>query len=218
MQAKFIDFGTRLDISFINDDVVSDIMYSGSFYNTMGDFIVLIEGKEFYDYCSTAFPGFSMKVNFFAKSMHHTFKADYIDTVIINNMKLVRVSLKTTVDEISRREFPRMALSIMAKVYVTTDTKMEYGFDALTADISLKAVSLYSTLKIPPDETPENYAVGVTLRRNSFVLPCKLIRVAPSYEHEKFFNKYVFGIDYSADKDLKERLLFAFFEYKKYSY
>jgi hypothetical protein len=218
MQAKFIDYGTRLDISFVNDGVVSDVMYSGSFNNTVGDLVVLIEGEEFFEYCSTAWPGFQMEIVFFTGGIKHFFRAEYMETTSVNHVNLVRVKCKSPVEEISLRSLERVKLSVMAKVYVTTETKMEYAFDALTEDISLNSISLYSTFRIPEGETPVTYTVGLTLRRSSFLLPVKLLRTQASGEHEKFHNKYIFLIDFSANKEMKDNLLFALFEYKRRSY
>jgi hypothetical protein len=159
-----------------------------------------------------------MEIVFFVKGMKYVFRAEYMDTTVINHTNLVRIKCMSPVEEVSRRALPRVVVSAMAKVYVTTDTKMEYSFDALTQDISLNSISLYSTVKIPPGETPDVYAVGLTLHRSTFMLPVKLLRSKPSDQHEKFKFNYIFMIDFSADKEMKDRLLFALFEYRKRSY
>jgi hypothetical protein len=150
--------------------------------------------------------------------MKYIFRAEYVEVTAVNHVNLVSVRCKSPVEEVSRRALPRVILSVLAKVYITTDTKMEYAFDALTQDISLNSISLYSTLKIPPGETPEVYTVGLSLQRSSFMLPVKLLRSQPLVEYDKFEFNYIFMIDFSADKQMKDNLLFALFEYRKRSY
>jgi hypothetical protein len=216
MQAKFIDYGTQLEIRLVVNGAVTEVTYSGLFYNTVGDLVVMIEGEEFFNYCAASWPGFQMEIVFFTGGIKHFFRAEYMDTTVVNYVNLVRVRCLSPVEDVSLRSLPRVTVSVTAKVYITTDTNKEYVFDALTENIALNSISLFSTFVIPPGETPEIYSVALTLRKSSFILPVKLLRTQPTDDDEKFRNKYVFLIDFDDDKEMKDNLLFALFDYRKH--
>jgi hypothetical protein len=218
LHLKFVEKDTKMDISFVNDGVVSEEVFAGSFFDTPDGINALIAGKDFYEHCETMQRGSRMEISFFGKrSTMFVFRAQYSGLADIDGLKLVRVTAVTEVKETSRRALPRLDIDIPIHIRRRTADGASETYKGVTADITLNSIRVMCDGEMDVTETPE-FILGFSLGRADFDLQAKLLKRKDDPDNTTYLHEYIFLIDYGGDGKAKERLMLTLFEYKRRGY
>ncbi|MCL2664620.1 MAG: hypothetical protein FWE82_03325 [Defluviitaleaceae bacterium] len=214
MNLKFLDQKTRLDIKLVVDDVVTDHMLCGSFFDTSDGISILIEGPEFYSYCETAVRGFIMEISFISK-MIYSFRARFTGFTEEKGTDLVKVTAISEIKEIPRRALPRLEIALPAQLSVKEEGEKPEAHECLTVDITITSVRVITNFNNETSKENAAFKVIFSLGRDEFTMSVRPLRKIKNPPGSAFRFDYVFLIDYEENKSLKEKLLLKLFEFRR---